>query len=157
MQAQLCLDQISQPRIHQPSPHHLKTLHSRPRNSVAVQVVVDVNQHTRISPLVERRRAGAARSLRSTPTDHEVDTLWVVLSAVVAPGSMQRDDLMPQYIRTRFQRTRNRHRPRIVVSDKIIRTPSAWRRTAFETKLVDFGEFESGLVDGRTIVVRARS
>jgi len=49
---------------------------------------------------------------------------------------------MPQHIRASFQRARNRHRPRIVISHQIIRPPSAWRGPGFEAELVDFGEFE---------------
>jgi len=43
----------------------LQRLHRRPRNSVAVQVVVDVNQNTRISPLIEGSRARTARHFRA--------------------------------------------------------------------------------------------
>lgn len=49
---------------------HSKRLHSRPGNDVADQVVVNIDQNTRISPLVESRRACTAGSLRSTTADH---------------------------------------------------------------------------------------
>lgn len=45
-------------------------LHGRPRNNIADQVVVNIDQNTGISPLVESRRARAAGSLRSTTADH---------------------------------------------------------------------------------------
>jgi hypothetical protein len=133
----------------------LQSLHRRPRNSITVQVVVDVNQHTRISPLIESSRASTTRSLRPTPTNHQINTLRVVLRPIVAPGSMQRHNLMPQHISTSLETRRNRHSPRVVVGDKVIRSPGARRRTALQADLIDFGEFERDLVDGRAVVVRA--
>jgi hypothetical protein len=47
-----------------------ESLHSRPRNNIADQVVVDINQNARISPLVESRRARTAGSLGTTTANH---------------------------------------------------------------------------------------
>ena len=120
----------------------LQSLHRRPRNRVAVKVVVNINQHTRISPLVESRRARTTtRNLRSTPTNQKVHTLRVILRPIIAPTRMQRNNLMPQHISARFQTARNRHRPRVVTRDQIVRSPSARGGAALEADLVDFGEF----------------
>jgi hypothetical protein len=47
-----------------------ESLYSRPRNNIADQIVINIDQNPRISPLVESRRARAAGSLRSTTADH---------------------------------------------------------------------------------------
>lgn len=62
---------------------------------------------------------------------------------------------MPQHISPRLQRTRDRHRPRIIRRDEVVRSPVARRRPALEADLVDFREFERGLVDGGAVVVGA--
>lgn len=133
----------------------LQRLHRRTGYSVAVQVVVDINQHTRISPLVESRRARTTRNFRTRPTDHQIHTLRVILRPIIAPTRMQRHNLMPQNIRPGLQRTRNRHRPRIITRHKIVRSPSTRRRTALEAELVDFAELEGGFVGCGAVVVGA--
>jgi hypothetical protein len=161
-----------------PSPQaRSESLHSRPRNHIADQVVVDIDQDTRISPLVERRRARTAGSLGSATADHcahkgvskdskvdstinrlaltKVNTLRVVLRPVIRARSMQTNNLVPQHIRARLERSRHRHDPRIVIADQIIDRPVPRRRPVVQTNLIDFGEFERGLVDGRAVVVGA--
>lgn len=133
----------------------LERLHSWTRNGVAVQVVVNVNENTRISPLVERRRASATGSLRSRTTNHKVDTLRVVLSSIVAPGSVQRDNLMTKHVRASFQRRGNRDDPGVVVGDEIVSAPCARCWAALQADLIDFGELEGGLVDLCAVVVGA--
>lgn len=64
---------------------------------------------------------------------------------------------MPQHVRASFQRRRNRHRPRVVRRDEIVRAPVARRGPTLEADLVDFREFERGLVDGGAVVVGAGS
>jgi len=68
---------------------------------------------------------------------------------------MQTHNLMPQHIRPSLQPTRNRHRPRIITRNQIVRPPSPRRRTAFQADLVDFSEFEGGFVGGGAVVVGA--
>jgi hypothetical protein len=68
---------------------------------------------------------------------------------------MQRNNLMPQHIRARLQRSRDSDRPRIVVGYKIIDRPVPRCRAIVQTDLVDFGEFERGFVDGGAVVVGA--
>lgn len=133
----------------------LERLHSWTRDSVAVQVVVDVNENTRISPLVESRRASATRGLRSRATDHKVDALRVVLSSIVAPSSVQRDYLMTKHVRTSFQRRGNRDDPGVVVGDEIVSTPCAGCWAALQANLIDLGELEGGLVDLCAVIVGA--
>lgn len=144
------------PSIRHPAHHSsLQRLHSRTRDSVAVEVVVDINQHTRISPLVESRRARATGNLRPGSTNQQVHALRVILRPIVAPTRMQRNNLMPQHISPRLQTRRNRHRPRIVRGNQIVRSPSPRRGSALEADLVDFGEFERGFVGGGAVVVGA--
>jgi hypothetical protein len=51
-------------RVLSPTKHLCsESLHSRPRDDIADQVVVDIDQDTRVSPLVESRRARTAGSL----------------------------------------------------------------------------------------------
>lgn len=82
----------------------LQRLHRRPRNSVAIQVVVNINQHPRISPLIESRRTRPiTRNLRPTPTNQQIHTLRVILRPIIAPTRMQTHNLMPQHIRPGLQ------------------------------------------------------
>jgi hypothetical protein len=62
---------------------------------------------------------------------------------------------MPQHIRARFQRARNRDGPRVVVGYQIVCAPSPRRGSALQAELVDFGEFQSGFVDCGAVVVGA--
>jgi hypothetical protein len=68
---------------------------------------------------------------------------------------MQRDDLMPQHICARLQRRRNRDAPRVVAGYQVVDRPVPRRRPVVQADLVDFGEFERRLVDGRAVVVGA--
>ena len=85
----------------------------------------------------------------------KVNTLRIVLRLIIAPCRMQRNNLVPQHIRARLERSRDRHGPRIVVGHQVIDRPVPWRGPVVQTDLVDFGEFEGGLVDGRAVVVGA--
>jgi ribosomal protein L18 len=66
----------------------LQCLHRRTGNSVTIQVVVDVDQHTLVSLYADRRRGSAIGNLRSTTTDSEASTLQLILCAVLAPCRM---------------------------------------------------------------------
>jgi hypothetical protein len=68
---------------------------------------------------------------------------------------MQRNNLMPENIRSRFERRRNRDGPRVIVVHQVIYSPVARRRPVVQSHLVDFGEFQRRFVDGRAIVVGA--
>lgn len=85
----------------------------------------------------------------------KVNTLRIVLRLIIAPCRMQRNNLVPQHIRARLERSRDRHGPRIVVGHQVIDRPVPRRGPVVQADLVDFGEFEGRLVDGRAVVVGA--
>lgn len=62
---------------------------------------------------------------------------------------------MPENIRPRFERRRDRDGPRIIIVHQIVHGPVPRRRPVVQAHLVDFGEFQPRLVDGRAIVVGA--
>lgn len=133
----------------------LKDLHRRPRNGVILQIVINVNEHTRIGPLIKRRWARTTRNLRPTTTDHNINALWVILRAIIAPRAVQGDHLMAKHIRASFQRRRDGDDPRVVVLHQVVLAPVAGRRAAQQADFAQFGEFESALVGCRAVVVGA--
>lgn len=96
----------------------------RPGNGVARKARVQVEQDTRVSAGVQTS-TGRSRGQRDSPraADDDIETLRVVLGAVVGAGAVQRDDLVPDHVVAGLELGRDRQRRRVVARRQRVRRP----------------------------------
>jgi hypothetical protein len=119
-----------------------------PRDRVAVQVCVQVEENTWVSGGVQRSSRDAARGSRGSGASHlEVDALGVRLGAVGRASAVKGDDLVTKDVATGSEGSGNLDVPGEAVGDELVGGPCAGRRAGDQSGLGDLDPRERGLVD----------
>lgn len=129
-------------------------VHSRTGDVVGAQGLVDVDQDTRVGVLVEGFTLGAGVGGATTAGNLQVETLRVVLGAILVLSGVQGNDLVAQDVVTSLEGRGNGHSPAVVVGDQVVSGPGSGDfSVADEAALVDLEELKVSLGDIGAVTV----
>lgn len=127
---------------------------SRARDFVGVELLVNVDEDTRVVLAVELSTKSTRGRCAAATSNLEVDTLRVALGTVLVSSGVQGNNFMTQDVVTGSNVAGNSDGVAVVVGNQIVASPCA-RDVAVvdETLLVDLEELERGLVDLGAVTV----
>jgi hypothetical protein len=122
---------------------------SRTGERVARRVVVQVEQNTRIVPLVKRCPGHTVcRSNRTAAGNLDVQALRIELGAIVAAPAMQRNDFVANNVVASLKVLRNDRGGGEAVLDEVVRSPCTRATGGYEASLGELGPSEGGWAEG---------
>ena len=130
------------------------SIQSRPRDNVRSQRRVNIEQDSRIGIDIQLLTKRAIRHITSTTSDFQIESLWVVLSAIQLTSRVQSDNLMAHSIVTRSESRGDLHSPLAPSSNKLIGGPCTRRSCAMdETVFFNLEELQCCLVNCAAVTV----
>lgn len=116
-------------------------------NVVRGELLVEVEQDTRVGGGVELGEVATVEGLGTTSSDLEVDALRVSLSTIGLAGGVEANDLVAENVVTGLEVLGDGELPGEAITNEVVGGPVTGVASRLETLLGDLGPLEAALVD----------